>query len=61
MMAVYALAPYTAIGCFDGYVVTPLVQMRVPAAAALLLIAQVLMGLLAGGLVWCWPPRCWSR
>ena len=51
MMAVYALALYTAIGCFDGYVVTPLVQMRVSELPpALLLIAQVLMGLLAGGL-----------
>ncbi len=51
MMAVYAVGVYTAIGCFDGYVVTPLVQMRISEVPpALLLIAQVLMGFLAGSL-----------
>ena len=49
MTAVYAVALYTAAACFDGYVVTPLVQMRISEMPpALLLVAQVLMGVLAG-------------
>ena len=49
MTAVYAVGLYTLAACFDGYVVTPLVQMRVSAVPpALLLVAQVLMGVLAG-------------
>ena len=51
MEAVYALAVYTGVCCLDGYVVTPLVQMRVShMPPVLLLIAQVLMGVLVGGL-----------
>ena len=34
MTAVYAVALYTAVACFDGYAVTPLVQMRISRNAA---------------------------
>ena len=49
--ALYAVALYSAVACADGYILTPLVQQRMARVPpALLLVAQILMGVLAGHL-----------
>jgi predicted PurR-regulated permease PerM len=48
--ALYVALLYLGVQSFDGYVVTPLVQQRtVSLPPALLLLAQVLLGVLLGG------------
>lgn len=50
-VAVWALILYTAVACFDGYIVQPLVQRRLTSLPPALLIAfQIVMGVLTGPL-----------
>jgi predicted PurR-regulated permease PerM len=50
-VALYAVLAQVVIGCFDGFVVTPLIQQRtVSLPAALILGSQVLAGVLLGSL-----------
>lgn len=51
MTAVYALCVQCAVGMFDGFVVTPLIQQRtISLPAGLILGSQLLAGVLLGGL-----------
>ncbi len=51
LVALYAIVAQCVIGCFDGFVVTPLIQQRtVSLPAGIILGAQVLIGILLGGL-----------